>query len=172
MQKIFNEKTRELWVGIVVFVIAAAYLFGTMLIKHSDIVSVGAEFMPKIYGGFMLVLSILQIISGYRKMKKSDTKTPEEKPEEKSAEKAGFWRSARPILITFGLIIFGVAIMRLVGFVISSAIMMFGMCVLLTPGYSKKRYVLFALFSILVPLAAYFLFKNVLYVSLPIGIFF
>ena len=77
--------------------------------------------------------------------------------------------SVRSTLLVFALMIVCVGIMKIVGFIISGMIMMLGMCILLTPHYQKRNYVAYVVFSAVISFLSYFLFKNVLYVSLPRG---
>lgn len=182
MYKVYNQKTREVWIGIIMLMVAVVYIIGCSFIKRSNIVAVGAEFMPLIYGWMFFFLSVCQIISGVRNYLVIKAQEKAEEAEEASSEGSEkdnpsvkenlFFKKTLPILITFALIIFCVAIMKTAGFIISGSILMFGMCILLTPNYAKKRYVVFAVFSIVTSLLAFFLFKNVLYVSLPSGIIF
>ena len=167
MNKIFNKATKELWIGAGIGLLGAGYLAGTLLIKKSDVVSVGAEFMPRIYGVLMLVVAVCQIFSGYRAWRRLRHVPGEPVSEEKAAKKKV---SIRSTLRVFVLMVVCVGIMNLVGFILSGIVMMFGMCVLLTPYYQKRNYVAYAIFSVVISFVSYFLFKNVLYVSLPGGI--
>ena len=166
MNRIFNKATKELWIGAGIGVVGIAYLAGTFFIKKSDVVSVGAEFMPRIYGILMLVVAVCQLISGYGAYQRLKDEPVKEVSEEDMEKKKV---SVRSTLLVFALMIVCVGIMKIVGFIISGMIMMLGMCILLTPHYQKRNYVAYVVFSAVISFLSYFLFKNVLYVSLPRG---
>ena len=168
MKKVFNKLTKEIWIGVGVGLFAVAYLIATMGIKKGAVVSVGAEFMPRVYGFILLMVSVFQIIGGVIQYRASTAagESAEPSPEEKEKSR----KSMLPVLLVFAAMIVCVALMRTLGFVISGSILTFCMCVLLTPFYEKRRYAIFAVFSVVLAVAAYLLFKNVLYVSLPSGI--
>ena len=169
MKKYFNRETREIWIAIAVGMIAATYLLGTRVIQRSGVVGIGAEFMPTLYGTLLLIISVCQIISGVVQYRKS--RAAHGRVSDKAAASGGK-RSAKPIITVFILIAVCVAMMKYAGFVISGSIMTFGMCVLLTPYYVKKNYAAYTVFSTALAIATYFLFKRVLYVSLPVGAWF
>lgn len=167
MNKIFNKATKELWIGAGIGLVGAGYLIGTLFIKKSDVVSVGAEFMPRIYGILMLIVAVCQCYSGYRTYRRLKDVPAEPVTGEAAAKKKV---SVHSTLLVFLLMIVCIGLMNTVGFIISGIGMMFGMCILLTPYYQKRNYIAYLIFSVAISFISYFLFKNVLYVSLPSGI--
>lgn len=167
MNKIFNKATKELWIGVGIGLLGVAYLAGTLLIKKSNVVSVGAEFMPRIYGILMLIVAVCQLVSGYRTYKKCRDVPDEPVSEEYAVKKKA---SSYSTILVFILMIVCIGVMNTIGFILSGSVMMFGMCVLLTPHYQKRNYIAYVLFSVAISFISYFLFKNILYISLPSGI--
>lgn len=168
MNKVFNKLTKEIWVGIGVGIFAIVYLVATLYIKKGAVVSIGADFMPRVYGFLMLLVSMFQVIGGV--MHYRAAVAANEPTEATAEEKEKSRKSLLPVLLVFVIMIVCIALMNKLGFVISGAIMTFGMCCLLTPYYEKRHYLIFAVFSVVLAIGAYLLFKNVLYVSLPSGI--
>ncbi len=168
MKKVFNKLTKEIWIGVGVGLFAIAYLVATLGIKKGAVVSVGAEFMPRVYGFILLMVSVFQIIGGVIQYRAGIAANESTEPTYEEKEKSR--KSFLPVVLVFAAMILCVALMPKLGFVLSGSILTFCMCVLLTPFYEKRRYVVFAIFSVVLAVAAYLLFKNVLYVSLPSGI--
>lgn len=142
---------------------AIAYLIGSLFIKRTKFVSIGAEFMPEIYGSVLLLLAFCQIYQGFIEAKQFMA-MPEENEEEK--------KDTKNVVLTFILIIAYVALMELLGFVVSSMIFLFLMSLLLAPVNIQHNYVAAIVFSVILPLGAYLLFRKILHLSLPIGIIF
>ena len=161
--KVFDRRAKEMWIGIGMGIFALIYLFAANGIERKDIISVGAEFMPFVYGTLLLIVSVIQAITGYRKFAAA---TADGKQDQGQTKKKTW-----PVVVAvFALMIITTLMMKPVGFVISGSILTFGMCILLTPNYIKRNYVAFAIFSIVLTVIAYYIFKNMLYVSLPSGI--
>ncbi len=157
------NKYQDLITGIVIAVFAIFYLIGSTYIKPSPHVSVGAEFMPKIYGSILLLLAVCLTYQGFLKAKQFSDKHEVRGEEEKDTKNA---------ILSFTLIFAYVAFMEILGFVISSMIFLFIMSILLAPANTRHNYVTTVIYSILLPLSTYVLFKDVMHLSLPIGILF
>lgn len=162
MNKELYRKYQELIIGTVVGICAIAYLIGSTFIKRTTFVALGAEFMPEIYGFFMLFLSACQIVTGIRVLKKYDSNKKEEDEGAKTDNKN--------VILTFALIIAYVVIMNFVGFIISSMIFLFLLSILLTPGYDERNYRNYVAFSVTLPIITYYVFHNVMNIALPSGI--
>ena len=136
-----------------------------MYIRRTDFVAIGAEFMPELYGFFLLFLSIVQIILGIGAAKRyvpSEVSVNEEVEEKKDNRNVAF---------TFILIIVYVISMQYLGFTISSIIFLFFLSIILTPANKKKRYAVYVVFSIVLPIISNYLFSDIMNLALPIGIF-
>lgn len=157
----FSKKYKELTTGIIFATVAILYLIGSVFIKKNEAVVIGAEFMPRIYGFILLAVSCVEILHGISVAKtyKGDTSEKEEK-------------DMKNVVITMISIILYIVLMQYVGFIITSIVLLFVLCNLLTPNDTKKKYVVYAVFSIVLPIAVYILFKKYMNVSLPLGVFF
>lgn len=162
MNKELYKKYKEMIIGVIVGICAITYLIGSTFIKRTTFVALGAEFMPEIYGFFMLFLSVCQIMIGIRALKEYDSNKKEDSECAKIDNKN--------VLFTFALIIAYVVVMNFVGFIISSMIFLFLLSILLTPGYDEKNYRNYIAFSVTLPIVTYYIFHNVMNIALPLGI--
>jgi len=165
MKADYLKKYRELLIGLIVGIFAIFYLIGSMYIRRTDFVAIGAEFMPELYGFFLLFLAIIQIYTGIKTAKRyvaSEKATIEEAEEKKDNKNVAF---------TFILIIVYVISMEYLGFIISSIIFLFFLSGILTPSNKKKRYAVYVIFSIVLPIISNYLFSDIMNLALPTGIF-
>lgn len=165
MKKLLLDK--EMLTGVVFAAIAIIYLSVSALIPNTGAVSIGAEFMPRIYGIILLGVSLGQVFMTIGKWKKNQQQESADEGKKESIQS-----DPVNVIKVAVLIIAYVLVMNVLGFVISSVAFLFMLAILLTPAYAKKNYVKYAMFSIILPLAAYFLFKNYLNLILPAGILF
>ncbi|MCI1966458.1 MAG: tripartite tricarboxylate transporter TctB family protein [Oscillospiraceae bacterium] len=168
MVKLFVKRYRELLVGVFVGLFSAAYLFGSAFIRRSNIVSLGGEFMPELYGYFLLFLSLLQIIIGWKSARASISDVNTSTGESGKASKT----DSKNVLMVFIAIVFYLATIQLLGFILSSAIFLFVLNFLLSPSNSKKNPRVTIIYAILLPIITYFIFHNYMNINLPAGIFF
>lgn len=157
------KKYKELIIGVVVGICAIAYLIGSTFIKRTTFVALGAEFMPEIYGFFMLFLSVCQIITGLKVSKKYNSYNKEEN------EKEDIKNDNKNVILTFSLIIGYVVAMNFLGFVISSMVFLFLLSILLTPASDEKSYKSYIAFSMTLPIITYYIFHNLMNIALPSG---
>lgn len=157
------KKYKGLITGIVIMLFAIAYLIGSLFIKRTKFVSIGAEFMPRIYGLILLLLAVCQVYQSFLEAKQFMAI-----PEENEAEQ----KDTKNVVLTFILIIAYVALMELLGFVVSSMIFLLLMSKLLAPVDTRYNHIAAIIFSVMLPLGTYFLFRRVMHLSLPIGIIF
>jgi len=157
MSRQFLLRYKGIAAGIGITIFAIAYLIGTLFIRRTTFVTIGAEFMPQIYGYILLFLGACQIYQGIKESKRfvEDTQKPKERKDIKN------------VLVTFVVIIAYVAIMNFIGFMIASAMLLFLMTILLKPANSKLNYVVTIIFSVVLSIGTYLLFHNVMYLSLP-----
>ena len=136
--------------------------FGLRQVKRYQ--GIGAEFMPRIYAAVLFICALIQLVEGIRQQfVEAEPVVAQEAP--KSVDKRG----RRNVAFAFILLFAYIAALKPAGFMLASAVFIFVLCVLLTPDYAKKNYVGYAVFSALLSVGTYFLFKNVLYIALPVG---
>lgn len=162
MKKYFEDK--NFLAGFVFAIFAVFYLIISLRVPASDVVSVGAGFIPRIYAIILLLSCIILMIQSARRVAKEDESA--EKLSSVSISKDGWIR----IILTFALIVFYAATLKTIGFIIDSTILVFALCVLLTPGYKKPRYVTYLIFALVLSVITDILFAKGLSLLLPQGL--
>ena len=158
MKKYLTNK--NFWAGLIFFFVALFYLINAFLIETKDLVSVEADFMPKIYGSFLLITSIILMLTSVAKIEKIDNFTPKKETD---------WKR---IFAVIGSIFIYVLLMQLLGFISTSIPFLLILSVLLTPQYVQKRYWIYGIFSLILPIVAYFVFSYYLNLTMPSGLLF
>ncbi len=158
----FFKKYNELITGSVIGLFAVAYLVGTLFIRKSRAVSIGAEFIPRIYGVVLLLLAVCLIYQGIKSAKSFAS-------EQASAEGN---KDTKNVLLTFALIIIYVALMQPLGFILSSILFLILMSLVLTPTNTKPNFIALVIYSVLLSGGTYYLFHNLMFIPLPVGIIF
>ncbi len=158
MNKYISDK--NFLTGLIFFFVALLYLVNAFLIETKELVSVEADFMPKIYGSLLLLSAIILMITSFFKIKI--------KPSEKSNTENDWKR----IFSVIGLIFVYVLLMQYLGFIFTSIPFLFLLSLLLTPQYVKKSYRIYAIFSIILPIIAYYIFSYYLNLTMPSGFLF
>lgn len=158
MEKYLTNK--NFLAGLIFFFVALFYLINAFLIETKELVSVEADFMPKIYGAFLLIVSIILMLTSAIKIRNMDTL---EDPKETD------WKR---IFAVIGLIFIYVLSMQLLGFISTSIPFLFILSILLTPQYVQKKYWIYGIFSLILPIIAYFLFSYYLNLTMPSGLLF
>ena len=174
---------RELWMGIVLLVLSAAYFAGSFSIPAYNGYgnqALDSKFMPRLLAVLMAVLCIIHIVSTMLAARRHDNEEAEE-PGELTAEDSKDARkhydedailkgsSVRDILIIAVLLFLYVALFSSLGFVLSSILFLFCSILFLTPAEKRNWFWIIGL-SVAVPLAVYFLFVSGFKLRLPSGI--
>lgn len=158
MKKYFFDK--NFLSGFIFLFVSLFYLISSYFIETKGIVSVEADFMPKIYGFFLLLSSLVLMFTSYLKIRKSQNNIEEGNSD---------WKR---IFYVIFLIVIYIILMQFIGFILTSVPFLFFLSILLTPSYINKKYWVYLLFSVLLPLIAYFIFSYYLNLTMPSGIFF
>ncbi|MDU8924981.1 tripartite tricarboxylate transporter TctB family protein [Pasteurellaceae bacterium LIM206] len=156
MKKYFSDK--NFMAGFIFFFVSLFYLGNSFLIQTKGVVSIEADFMPKIYGVMLLICSSVLLITSFLKVR---TRTKKENT-------VTDWKRIFAVLV---LIFIYVLLMEYIGFVLISILFLFCLSLLLTPDYVKKNYWVYIFFSIILPIIAYFIFSHYLSLTMPSGIF-
>lgn len=152
-----NKKLSEIVVSVVLVI------FGVVLWLASQEISVGAamgqggDFMPKLCTTVWVIISVMLLFSNIT-MKNQSKETA-------SLNLKGF-------LATFFLLFLYMLLLKPIGFVLTSMVYMFFQMLLFVPAEyrTRKNYGLFAIISVIVPIAVNALFVNVFCLILPSGI--
>ncbi len=156
MQPIHRYK--ELLFGVIMIGLAAFYLYETSQMVILIKTSFNSRYIPTILGVLVLFLGTAQCILAYGALRRGG------RAEEKRLV------DFRAVLLLCGTIIAYVFVLRPVGFLIATTVMMFCQMMLLCPVTQKKRPALFAAVSLISSTCIYYLFRNGLELMLPEGI--
>lgn len=164
----FFTRYKEILLGVFFVLLGGFYLYESTFIRIRSSVAVNARLIPQILGVMILVLGVIQLISGAKYLatvlignhldKKAEVFLSDEEK-----------RDVRPIVLTFILIILYAVCYEWLGFVISSTSCMFFQMMILTPK-SAKRPGFFLIISFVVAMAVYVTFRRGLNLMLPEGV--
>lgn len=189
---------KELWIGIVFLALSIAYFIGSFSIATYGGYgnqAVDSKFMPRVLGGLMAVLSILQILITVRKNRKAlaeaQSRAPEpaapapeapeeiveETMEEITASNAENFdedaimkgSSTFSFCVIVVLLILYIALFKPLGFILSSIAFLLCSMTFLTPKTKRNWFWIIGI-SVVVPVAVYFLFVSGFKLKLPAGI--
>ena len=159
-----EKKKQSIYTGIICLFFAVAYFIGSFNIKATARYGIfGGSFMPRVYAAVIALCALVQLVSGLRmKVDASEAKG-----------ESGLKKSV-PALLAFALLFVYILVMRTLGFILSSIVFLFCLCMLLLPKdeRSKKTYIHLAIFSVVMPVATYLFFRKVVYMALPSGTIF
>ena len=156
------KRYREIIGGSVFFLCATVYFVMAFGIKQFNDGIISSDFIPKLYGGILMVLSVLQVLFGVMNFKR----------QELEAEEENLIQMLTPVVLTFTLLIGYVSMLRSIGFVIMSSLFVFLMTCLLCPKDWRvpKRLLLIAVIGIGFSAAIYLIFTRGFALTLPAGI--
>lgn len=159
------DKRREIIGGSVFFVFAATYFIMAFDIRQYNDGFLSSDFIPKVYGIILIILSVLQILFGMWKHKKTDD-------EETNTSAIFDLGRLSSVVVTFILLLAYILLLRTIGFIIMSSLFVFTMTLMLYPRTERnirrlcKVVIVACLFSTLV----YLLFVKGFALTLPAGI--
>ena len=160
---------KDLVTGIIAAAFSAFYLMQTAGIKIFGGATAGvtAQTIPRLWGGAMLVLSIILILRSIIAMRKRGEKSAEEQQGILAQLK-----ERREGVYTFVLLILYAALMKPVGFIIMSILYVYLQVWVLTPPEkrTKKMHGIAGGLAVFFSVSLYFVFTKYLMVMLPPGI--
>jgi len=165
MEKKLKKAKSDMWTGVLSALFACLYFAETFrfILDHS--VPISAAVFPRIIAGLVFLCAAAIFFRGLRVYRT----IPETARHEAKANAAGSSRNLFHVLEAF-LILLGVAVaMRPLGFIVTMTIAMFLMFVLLEKP-QKRKYGLYAIFSLTLPTAVFFLFYYCFSYLLPTGV--
>ena len=162
------QKYRELTAGVVFLVFSVAYYHNATTIRILSRHFFNAQFLPRLLGAAMIILSIAQIIYGIKMLNKSQPLSGEASGE--IAVKSGQGGNIR-ILATIVILAIYIALLRQVGFLIMTMAYVFLQTLVLTP--KEKRSILFiTILSVVFSISVYLMFVRGFQLMLPRGMIF
>jgi len=151
------RRYKELILGAGITVLAAVYLAAALMMKINVATAFSSRVVPLMLGGGTLVVGILQCAAGLSSARKY-------KPGEDGE------KSDRLVpLLMFAVMVGYVVILEPVGFLISTAVLLFAQIMLLSPKH-KVNIPLFLVVSAGFSAATYYAFRYGLQLILPVGI--
>lgn len=150
-------KLSEVIFNMVLFLVGIVLLISAQSIEVGAAMGQGGDFLPKLCSLFWVIISGLMLCASVFKSTAQS--------EDKKGNIKGF-------LLTLILLFQYVLLLKPIGFLITSSFYMFLQMLLFVPGelINKKRLILFAVISILLPALVNLLFANVFSLILPAGI--
>lgn len=143
--------------NIVLLLVGIALFCSAQTIEAGAVLGQGADFMPKLMSIAWIVLCALNLFRGFR---------------EPEGEKGN--GSVRRFLVTLALLFAYIYLLNPIGFTLASILYVFAQTLLFVPKEKRnvRNYVLFAVVSIVIPIAINLLFENVFSLILPEGMLF
>lgn len=164
------KKYREIIGGSVFFLFSAVYYAMSLQIKQFGAGQPGiitSDFLPKIYGIAVMILSAIQVLQGAVQLK----------AEQRAAAGGAEGKERRvpvepEILLTFLLLLVYVGFLKSVGFLIMSVLFILGLTFLLLPRDQRgwKKFVKVLVIAVGFTVAIYLIFVQGFHLTLPVGI--
>jgi uncharacterized membrane protein len=158
----FIKKYGDIIVSIVFGVLGIALIIGAAQLPKSKVMDIGPDFMPKVVGIIILVLSVILLVQTILKLKKEGTG---EVAPDNSDYKRVFGSLILSILYVF--------LLQKIGFIICTLVYLFCQIFVLAPDTrrTKKDLILYLVIDVLFTFIVYFLFRYGFKIVLPAGIF-
>lgn len=158
----------DLITGVVGTLFSLFYLYETTTVKvfgGSATAGINAQTVPKMWGTCFLVLSIILVVRGLIKWRRGQHAVSMRTLIEQI-------RSRREVVYTFILLILYAAVMKPLGFILSSMLYAFFQIWVLTPidKRTKKSHIIAAVLAIVFSIGLYYIFTKYLMIMLPPGI--
>lgn len=165
------EYKKNLIPGVVLAGFSTAYLIGSCWIK--PFTGLGAtpldnRFVPRLWGSILLLLSLVLIWRGVKQRKEAIEKNVGKISSGENL--AELCKENFEVIASFVMLAVYTALMEPVGFLISTALYLYGEIIVLTRP-EKRNYILPAVVAVIVAVAVDFVFVRFLSVLLPAGIF-
>ena len=169
------KKYSEIISGVVLFALSTVYFWMAFSIKQFNAGQPGivtSDFMPKIYGMSVMILSAIQTLRGVRDLKRGEYPGAGEEVEECEGRK---WKlPVQPeILLTFLFLVLYVALLERVGFIIMSVLFILGIAYVLLPydKRTKKMFLIVFVAGTVFTVAITMIFVYGFSLTIPMGIF-
>ncbi len=162
------NKKKDLLAAGLLLLIAIALIAGIPTIKQRTAGIIGPKFMPILVVIFLLILAAIIGIPAI--LSKGEESVQEKTPEEKDHYTIIDLVFDRYATITVWVVLIGYALlMKPLGFIPSSILLIFLLCILLSPK-SERHYVRFAVLAVFSSFLIYFVFVKLFLLLLPKGI--
>lgn len=182
------KKYREVWIGVGFFLFGLVYFALSFTIDtyagYGGSSVVDSKFMPQFVGILLMTLGILQTIFSYRDAKRKEKETSEtvESTSQTIGEgedqiniadydddAASRGADNKSLVLIFAFLLIYLALMTVLGFILSTALYLMVTMLLLTPK-EKRNIVVMLIITVVVSVGVYYLFVEGLSLILPAGI--
>lgn len=183
-----TKKYRETWIGVGFFLFGLIYFALSFTIDtyagYGGSSVVDSKFMPQFVGIMLMVLGILQTVFSYRDSKRKEKEEPESaQPAAQTIgegedqiniadyddDAASRGADNKSLILIFAFLLIYLALMTVLGFILSTALYLMATMLLLTPK-EKRNIVLMLVITAVVSVGVYFLFVEGLSLILPAGV--
>ena len=147
------------WLFVAVAMYFASFNIRVLAIGGGSTSFVGSGFMPRLVAVGMIILSLVIIYQSWKKGRASE-------PTECAEDSLSFHEKYLPVVVSIGLLVVYIAFMEMLGFVIMTAVYLFGQMFILATT-EHRRPVLFLVVAIVSALAIYYTFVEVFQLMLP-----
>ena len=159
------NKYQDVFCGVFLILLGVGLYAMSFRIKSVALNLIKADFFPRLDAALFVILGLILTGTGLSKARHSQAE---------AADSVPFWKQDATVsmLETLGLIAVYIALMKPVGFVITTVLYLIAQMYVLTPREKRtgKNAVLFAVISLVTSLAIYLCFTRVFYLMLPAGI--
>lgn len=160
-------KNRDIQSGILLLLVSGVMFVATLSFKKMTTTQIGPAFMPQVISILIALVSLAVIYEGYKKVKAGKEVDSSIKNDDAEGTDKGV--SYKPVIVSFILMAFYVVIMPVIGFLITTAVFMFIQMMVLSSKL-ERRWLLFAVVSVVSSVIIYYVFRNVFYIMLPSGL--
>ncbi len=157
------RKYKEIISGGVMLLFAAVYFGIGMTIPEFNDGFISSDFMPKLYGIILMLLSGIQIIMGVRALKTNQA----EDGKTETQENTSF--IVPEVVVAFIFLILYVALLNVLGFLLSTILFLLGMVTLFTQK-GERNVVKIVLISVIFSVVVYLIFAKGFGLTLPEGL--
>ncbi len=157
------NKYADIISGTILFIVACILFIASFsILQRASSTAIGPQFMPQLVAVIFAVLSLCIVTSGIKKVCNAQS------------EQGDFPVSVKemiPVVLTIALMIFYVAAMPLLGFILSTILYLFFQFIILDIHWKAKVYK-YVIIAIATSGITYYVFRHLFSLTLPTGILF
>lgn len=157
---------RDIITGIAVIVISMVLFVLSFHLRDFAAVRLGPEFVPRLTAVVFGILGVILLVQGIINLRTFGGTIQEETRKERAA---GDGETRHAVLKSFLLLCGYIYLLDAVGFIIMTTLYLFVQMILLS-AVADRRYMVFAVVSVLTSVSAYYLFVAYFRVMIPAGI--
>ncbi|MGM0853438.1 MAG: tripartite tricarboxylate transporter TctB family protein [Bacillota bacterium] len=161
---------KDLFASVFLMIFSAVMYAASNSIKKLTVSKIGADFAPKLVAIGIFILSIFYLINSVKQLKGSSGVKPMEMETGAKKDQEGKKKvSPLSVIATIGLLVLYIALLPIIGFLITTVVYLFAQMYLLADK-KERKIPLFLVTSVVTSVFVYFVFKSVFFLMLPAGI--